>query len=207
MSTTIRIVILFVLHTVGIIGFCLPQYQSLFVRITPIHLMIISIVLFWEKSSLDWKFFVFALLSFGIGFGAEILGVSKHIIFGHYHYTSALSFSFMGVPYIIGLLWISTSYACNQISMVLFPHTQWISIVGAALLMTGFDFMIEPFATKYGLWLWHNGIIPDLNYYSWFGVGLVISIIYHKLFGNKSNAISAYFLLTQIVFFVVLKKI
>lgn len=207
MSATIRIVILFILHIVGIIGFCLPQYQALFVKITPIHLIIISIVLFWEKSILNVMFLAFFILCFAVGFGAEVLGVNKHIIFGNYHYSSALSYSFMGVPFVIGLLWVSTTYACNQISMSLFPHTQWISIFASALLMTGFDYMIEPFATKYGLWSWQNGIIPDLNYYSWFGIGIVVSLLYHKMVNDKSNSISSYFLLCQIVFFLVLKKI
>ncbi len=206
MSANVRIIVLFVLHIVGIIGFCLSQYQSLFVKITPIHLVIISVVLFWENTTLDWKFLLFFIVCFALGFGAEVLGVNKHLIFGNYTYSSVLGYSFMGVPCVIGLLWVSTTYACNQISMTLFPHTQWISILAAALLMTGFDFMIEPFAVKYGLWSWQNGIIPDLNYYSWFGVGLIVSILYHKVFGNKSNAISSYFLLTQIVFFIVLKK-
>lgn len=207
MSSTIRISVLFILHIVGFIGFLLPQYQSLFVRITPLHLCIISVVLFWEKSIFTWQFLAYFILAFAIGFGAEVLGVQKQLLFGDYSYSKALGIGYWGVPFVIGVLWVSVSYACNQVSMNLFPHTSIISIPAAAFLMTGFDYMIEHFAVRYGLWSWKNGIIPDFNYYSWFGVGLILSILYQKIVNEKSNSIASYFLLSQILFFVGLRMI
>ncbi|TAF73358.1 MAG: carotenoid biosynthesis protein [Bacteroidetes bacterium] len=118
-----------------------------------------------------------------------------------------LGIGYWGVPFVIGVLWVSVSYACNQVSMNLFPHTTFVSIPAAAFLMTGFDYMIEPFAVRYGLWSWKNGVIPDFNYYTWFGISLILSLLYQKIVNEKSNSITAYFLLTQILFFVGLRMI
>lgn len=207
MSSSIRISILFILHIVGFVGFMLPNYQSLFVKITPLHLCIISVVLFWEKSIFTWQFLLYFILAFVIGFGAEALGVQKQLLFGNYSYSKSLGIGYLGVPFVIGILWVSVSYACNQVSMNLFPHTSFVSIPAAALLMTGFDYLIEHFAVSFGLWSWKNGIIPDFNYYSWFGVSLILSILFQKIVNEKSNAIASYFLLTQILFFVGLRMI
>lgn len=207
MSSNIRISILFILHLVGFVGFILPQYQALFVRITPLHLCIISIVLFWEKSIFTWHFLAFFIVAFVIGFGAEVLGIQKQVLFGDYSYSKVLGISYFGVPLVIGLLWVSVAYACNQVSMNLFPHTAFVSMPAAAFLMTGFDYMIEHFAVRYGLWSWKGGVIPDFNYYSWFGISLILSILYQKIVNDRSNPAAAYFLLTQILFFVGLRMI
>ena len=207
MSLKWKVIIFFVLHIVGTIGFSIPKYQSLFQQVIPIHLIIISIVMCLDSSTLTKHFLLFLIISFVIGFGAEVVGIQTHYIFGNYIYSNLLGPQYWNTPIMIGVLWFSTAFAANQVAIKLFPQYQWMSILGAALIMTGFDFMIEPFAVEYGLWSWKDGIIPDFNYHCWFGVGLVLSFIYHKILGNSTNEAAPYFLITQILFFIALRYI
>ncbi|MDX2190483.1 MAG: carotenoid biosynthesis protein [Bacteroidota bacterium] len=200
--SSIRIIILIVLHLVGVFGFLIDSLHPYFIQIIPYHLIFISFILFFEKSTLEpmfWLFFVFAYL---IGYGAEVFGVKSGIIFGYYSYTDVLGFKIADVPVVIGLLWASVSYACNVLAIHLFPQSKVSSIICAALLMVSFDFMLEPFAVSQGLWIWQMNEVPLFNYISWFALGVIISSIFHYCIYNVKNEVAPYFLLTQFLFFI-----
>lgn len=201
-----KIIILLVLHIVGIVGFSISKLIPIFQNIVPFHLLVITVVLCWD-SKFTRNFFLFALISFCVGFGAEVIGINTHLLFGFYNYSPILGIQVLKTPLIIGILWFSTVYASNQIATKLFPYMQWLAIIAAALLMVLFDFMIEPFATHYNLWTWKNGIIPAYNYQSWFLVALMLSYIYQKLLKETQNEVAPYFLFIQILFFLILSFI
>jgi len=206
LSDKIRIAILVILHLVGIVGYSLPEYKPLFQLVTPIHLVLISIVLLFERSVLSKGFAIFFISAFIIGFGAEVFGVKSGLIFGYYEYTNILGFKILDVPVVIGLLWATTAYASNQIADKMFKGAV-LKVIIAALLMVLFDYMIEPFAVSAELWRWNLSVIPNYNYLSWFVVGLLISIIYQNTVKSAFNNVSPYFLLVQVVFFLVYQLI
>ncbi len=206
LSDKIRIGILVVLHLVGIVGYSLPEYRPLFQLVTPVHLVVISIVLLFEKSVLTKGFAIFFGLAFAIGYGAEVFGIKSGLIFGYYEYTDFLGFKLLDVPLVIGLLWASTAYASNQIAEKMFKGTI-LKVIIAALLMVLFDYLLEPFAVSAELWRWNLSVIPNYNYLSWFVVGLLLSIIYQNTVKSAFNRVSPYFLLIQVIFFLVYQLI
>ena len=203
----IRIAILFILHLVGLIGYCLEEYRMLFQWITPIHLILITFVLFWDNDAFTPSFWIFFSLAFLIGYGAEVFGVESGLLFGYYSYTDYLGPKLLKVPLVIGLLWAGVGYACNQVAFRLLPQSKPVAIVTAALLMVMFDYMIEPFAIHAELWVWHLSVIPAFNYLSWFIVGLLISIIYGYTIKSHNNLASPYFLISQLIFFILYQLI
>ena len=201
-TVKIRVGILIILHIVGLIGFMIPQTRELFRLIVPLHLLVISIVLFWEKSSLEVNFWVYFILSFFIGFVAEAFGVKSGLLFGYYHYSDYLFVKLIDVPIVIGILWASVSYATNQISKTLFPDSVFFAVLLNGLLMVLFDYIMEPFAVHSGLWIWEESKIPAYNYLCWFGLGLILGIIYNYTFKDRSNKVAIYFISIQILFFI-----
>mgnify|MGYP002787039449 FL=1 len=206
LSEKIRISILFVLHTVGLVGFSIDEYKPLFQLITPFHLIIITIVLLFEKSVLNINFLIFSLSAYLIGFFSEVFGVKSALLFGYYSYSDWLGYKFLDVPLVLGVLWVSTAYACNQLaySMV---HGTVLRIIVASLFMVMFDYTIEPFAVSANLWQWEMSVIPPYNYFSWFMVGIVLSIIYSYTVKNLSNKVSPYFIIVQVLFFLLYQLI
>jgi uncharacterized membrane protein len=205
MSLKWKVIIFFVLHLVGIIGFTIRQYEPLFQQFIPIHLLVITVVMCFDKHIFNNQLIIFIFIAICIGFGGEVLGVKTHYLFGYYTYKNLLGPELFEVPLIIGILWFSTAYASNQVAMKLFHQYQWVSIPTAALIMVFFDFMIEPFAIRYGLWTWRDINVPQYNYICWFGVGLVLSLIYQKLVKDSTNEAAPYFLISQIIFFILLR--
>jgi putative membrane protein len=205
MSLRTKIIVFLVLHSVGIIGFTIDSFQSIFIQLIPIHLLLISIVLCLDKQLLSLKFILFFILSFSIGYCAEVIGVKSHYLFGYYEYSNVLGIKLFEVPLIIGILWFSTAYAANNICLILFSDYKWISIPASALLMMAFDFLVEPFAVRFGMWTWRDGVIPEYNFQSWFLVGLLISFIYQKFLHEAINFAASYFLIFQMWFFLTLR--
>ncbi len=196
----IRIGILVVLHLVGIVGYSLPEYRPLFQLITPGHLIVITIVLLFEKSVLNQGFWTFFAVAFLLGFCVEVFGIKSGLLFGYYEYTDWLGFKLLDVPVVIGLLWASTAYACNQVAGNMFKDA-FLQVIAAALLMVLFDYMIEPFAVSAELWKWNMSEIPTYNYISWFIVGIILSVIYQFCVKTSDNKVAPYFLVIQVLFF------
>jgi len=106
--------------------------------------------------------FLLGALSGGV---AEAVGVYSGWPFGAYGYTAALQPQVGGIPLSIPLAWGA---------LVLYGRwlmQRWSYVgraVGAALLITGIDMLLEPFATTgRGYWVWTGGAIPLSNYLSW----------------------------------------
>lgn len=168
---------------------------------TAYHLIVITLLLFFNKKYTKTKFIITMLIVFLVGMSSEIIGVQTGYLFGHYHYTSALGIQVWGVPVLIGITWASTAYACNTVAIEIFKTNKIFSIILAGLLMVAFDMVLEKFATAVPLWQWDNGVIPIYNYVCWFFIGGAISAFlqYRKMIDQ--NPVGLYYLLTQVVFF------
>ncbi|NBW35908.1 MAG: carotenoid biosynthesis protein, partial [Cytophagia bacterium] len=77
----------------------------------------------------------------------------------------------------------------------------WLSLILAAGLATLFDYLLEPVAIYLNFWQWEAGVIPMLNYISWFGVSLAALLLVER-FNTGENKMAAIVLLAQTIFLV-----
>jgi len=137
----------------------------------------------------------------------ERIGGNTGKIFGSYSYGSNLTPYIWGVPLAIGFAWLIMLLSSIPLAALILTNTKSESIfftpVLAALLMTVFDFFMEPAAVKLDYWTWADGEIPCRNYLAWFFIsfflilgGKLLKIIPEKL---TSLGIHAYF--AQLIYF------
>lgn len=195
-------IIIVALHLVGIIGLSLPEYQELFLGLTPAQLLVsLFLILFFHRGWND-AFPIYAAAAFWIGFGSELIGIHTGYLFGDYVYGPTLGPKLWEVPIIIGVNWFILSYLTGTVFNKI-PNDYYAAFLGA-LAMTAMDYIIEPVAVALDFWAWKFDIIPMGNYAAWFGVSFLIHLIYRKANFEKSNPISAFLLMTLILFFTVL---
>lgn len=199
--------VFWILHTVGLFGFAFAQ--DLFLHITPYHLWTITLLLFWggmpaKKSPVLISVFVL----FTLGMLAEIIGVNTAYLFGNYAYSDILGLQILGVPLVIGLNWATLVYCAysitfsDKISAILSAST-------AALMITLFDFALEPVAISFNWWQWlDTGDVPVWNYITWFVlVFIMVMTLNYKRIPQLPRSLSLHFIFAQVVFFILVRYI
>jgi uncharacterized membrane protein len=195
-------IIIGVLYLVGVIGLSLPDYQDIFLGLTPAHLLVsLFLILFYHRGWND-AFPVYAAAAFWLGFGAELIGIHTGYLFGDYVYGPTLGPKLWDVPIIIGVNWFILSYLTG-VAFHKIPNDYYAAFLGA-LSMTALDYIIEPVAIALDFWAWKFDIIPLGNYIGWFGVAFLIHLIYRKANFEKSNPIAVFLLMAMILFFTIL---
>lgn len=195
-------IIIVALHLVGIIGLSLPEYQDLFLKLTPAQLLTsLILILAFHKGWTD-AFPIFAAAAFWIGFGSEIIGIHTGYLYGDYVYGHTLGTKLWDVPIIIGVNWFILSYLTGSLFHKI-PNDYYAAFL-AASAMTALDYIIEPVAVALDFWAWKFDVIPTTNYLGWLGVSFLIQLIYRKANFEKSNPISVFLLMALIIFFAVL---
>ncbi|MFE2994951.1 carotenoid biosynthesis protein [Nocardia sp. NPDC059246] len=120
---------------------------------------------------------------FGIGFGAEVLGIATGFPFGSYDYASGrLGPELLGVPLIVPLAWTGGLYPVWVVAGML-GHGAVGRISLTALGAVGWDLFLDPQMVADGQWTWRStgaglpglGQIPVTNYLGWFAVALVMA--------------------------------
>jgi putative membrane protein len=136
-----------------------------------------------------------------ISLGSELLGTSTGFPFGHYNYLSGLGYKIAGlVPFTIPLSWFYlglSSYLLARAGLgAVFSHRHgWLWQVGAiglgALLLTSWDFVLDPAMSQTALpfWYWHQpGAffgMPYQNFAGWLGTGIVFMTVAALLWRGK----------------------
>ena len=152
----------------------------------------ISIWLYYEirkKANVKsvYKFDIWAIAIIVFSFFVEAIGVRTGRIFGEYNYGDTLWPQFFGVPISISFAWflmLICSIALMQRLPVINTSNIWIKIFVVSILMTFFDFMMEPAAVKLNYWNWKLTSIPIQNYLAWF----VLSYIF-IVFGQRMGVL------------------
>ncbi len=199
---TIAKIIIVALHLVGIIGLSIPEYQDLFLTLTPTQLLSsLIIILVFHRGWTD-AFPIFAAAAFWIGFGSEIIGIHTGYLYGNYVYGTTLGPKLWDVPLIIGVNWFILSYLTGSLFRKI-RNDYYAALLGA-IAMTALDYIIEPVAVALDFWAWKYDTIPPTNYLGWVGVSFLIHLIYRKANFDKENPISAFLLMALIIFFAVL---
>ncbi len=199
-----KIVVFFIVfYIVGIIGLSIPGGKPLFIRLTPFALLLSSaaVALFhrdhWLKAWL-----VFALIYF-CGLITEIIGVNTGLIFGEYEYGKGMGIKIFDTPLIIGLNWLLLVYLAVSVTSHLHISPPY-QIIMTAVLLLGYDLILEKIAPKLDMWSWENGLVPPQNYLAWFLLALALAaiLIYSEI--NVKNRLAPVILLCQTLFFAIL---
>ncbi len=89
-NPSITSVILGIIYLVGLIGLSIPLTQSIFIRLTPITLLLtfLLLVIYHRSENLKRDLIIFIII-FLSGFLIEVIGVKTGDIFGNYRYGNA----------------------------------------------------------------------------------------------------------------------
>lgn len=123
----------------------------------------------------------------------ETFGTITSLPFGDYHYSDRFGPAFssllpgswpgtalLTVPLTIPLAWHVILTNALFIVRAVAPHVAvWTEALTVGVICTGYDVILEPFATTLkGYWTWEHGSVPLLNYIAWF----LLSTLLVKLF-------------------------
>lgn len=208
-------------HSIGLVGLLFFD-KYFFLAATPFNLLLSFALLIWTQTEKNISFFLFLLICFTVGISVEIIGTNSGILFGEYTYGNVLGFKIRNVPVLIGINWFIIIY-CSGISIhtLLMKAINRIAadnskpplalkalsvIVDGATLAVFFDWLMEPIAVKLGYWVWNgDGTIPLFNYICWFVISLLLLAAFHFAKFSKQNKFAVNLLLTQMMFFLLLR--
>lgn len=131
---------------------------------------------------------------------AEYIGTSTGMLFGEYSYSNRLNPLFFSVPLAIGFAWFTVLYTSYSLVS---NHNLLFKVIATGLLMTIFDWFLEPAAINLGYWNWSDSNPPLFNYITWFGLSIVyasiLSILRVKIKGKNLKHI----FIAQILYFII----
>ena len=196
----LAIPVIWMFQVSGMIGITLG-YESWFLSKTPLNLTII-LILFLLRFPIDnLKKVVVSACLFTIGMAVEWVGVHNDFLFGPYHYGENLGLKLGGVPWLIGINWMVLTFTTAGI-LGHFTKNKWFRVLGGSVLMLLLDYFMELSAPGFGFWYWEDGAAPLRNYIAWFGVAIILHLIYQNS-KIKGNAVfSGHVYLSQLVFFI-----
>lgn len=197
-------IFLYLIYTVGVIGHLTNALLDYMKLLTPLTLLLTGgVVLFSTIKNSKNNFIIWAIVTYIITFLLEVIGVKSGIIFGSYWYGETLGAKFLNVPLIIGFNWIMVILGAILLTEKILNNKILITIT-ASLLATIFDFFLEPTAIKLGYWNWTDISVPLQNYFAWFVISLLFTILYFKMSIKVKTDLPIKFFLTQLIFFLIL---
>ncbi|MBL8995211.1 MAG: carotenoid biosynthesis protein, partial [Spirochaetia bacterium] len=154
---------------------------------------------------------IWTALVFFISLAAEILGVNTGFPFGTYAYGKNMAPFIWNTPIAIGGAWLSVILSSVFLTRLLFQHARFVRqnttafALGAALLASAFDAVMEFAAVKLGYWSWHGDAVPIQNYLSWFVLSFIFSWPAFRTFAGSDKKISPVWHLypAQLVYFLI----
>lgn len=193
------VIVILVMTPVGIIIMLNSALRDKYLWTTTIFLTLqflsLLIYLFLKYHYKPVIFVIPALLV--CGFVLEYVGVKTSFPFGSYSYSEILQPQILNVPIAISISWVVVVVSSFLIVSSVKSINSFSMVVYSAILVLGFDFMLEPFASFVNsFWIWSHAAVPVQNYISWFIVGILFSYFLKLLLkentvrGNKSGIIS-----------------
>ena len=81
-----------------------------------------------------------------------------------------------------------------------------IKILAASILMTFFDFIMEPAAIKLNYWSWLTTTIPLQNYLAWFVISFILMILGWRLrvLDTKMPSLVMHGYFAQLIYFILI---
>jgi putative membrane protein len=194
---------LVIFYLVGVLGFLIPQSRDIFEMLIPLSLLISIFMLFLFHSNYDRKHLLFFLSVVVLTIAIEAVGTNTGLIFGDYIYGNSLSLKVFGTPILIGFNWLMLTYGTVAIVRSS-PRLRRFLPIMVAILMTGYDFVMEPVAMKTDMWDWAGGHVPFQNYVMWFVISAIIGAAYELLNISTKSKTAARIFVLQLAFFGIL---
>ncbi|NNC95578.1 MAG: carotenoid biosynthesis protein [Chitinophagales bacterium] len=186
------ILILIILHLVGLFGLNSEDWRTVFRKLIPVNILITTVLVFAFHRNWNTKFIILPIVTILTGFISEVIGVQSGLLFGDYFYEENLGPKIFGVPIILGLNWLLLIY-CSRITANFLLNNPLLQALTASFLMVLLDLFLEPFAIFHDMWEWEQVTVPLKNYISWFGVALIIQLLFNRIKIDVNNvAIAAY---------------
>lgn len=164
--------------------------------------MVTALIAFRFQPTQNLAFGFFLSLGFLAGFLVEVVGVKTGWIFGNYQYGSALGFTILETPVLIGLNWVLLTY-CVGCFVHPFRVPSWVKVLIGSSLLVFLDYFMEPVAMKNDFWNWQNGTIPNQNYIGWAACSFMIMLFFQLLPFEKNNKVASRIFLIQFGFFLI----
>lgn len=197
-------IFLYLIYTVGVIGHLTNALLDYMKLLTPLTLLLTgAVVLLSTIGNSKNNFIIWAIVTYIITFSLEVIGVKSGIIFGSYWYGETLGTKFLNVPLIIGFNWIMVILGAILLTEKILNNKILITLT-ASFLATIFDFFLEPTAMKLGYWNWLDTTVPLQNYFAWFMISLLFTVLYYKMKIIVKTDLPIKFFLTQFIFFLIL---
>jgi putative membrane protein len=192
---------LVIFYATGIAGFMVPAARDLFLKLTPMAILLsFAAILFFHQSLYDKKTIIaFSAVIIGT-WGIESSGVSTGIIFGSYTYGSGLGIKFLNTPLLIGLNWLLLIYTTSCITEGYKIHPG-LKILISSLLMVLYDYIIENVARDLDMWSFERGMPPVKNYIAWFVIAVLIHFLFNLAGIKTTNRIAPFIFVLQSLFF------
>lgn len=190
-------------YIIGFAGFVISHTYDIFRHLISFSILLSAVLVMLHHRNRSLRFLLVSLIIFAGGWTIELIGTKTGFPFGTYSYTRLLIPQLAGVPLILGLNWFFLVY-CSFIITSFIPSSDTVRSLAGALMMTGYDLFLEPFASYTGMWVWEGGTIPFSNYISWF----IISFIFLRLMyinpPEKQNKPAIFVFVYQCAFFAAL---
>jgi uncharacterized membrane protein len=130
----------------------------------------------------------FFAISAVVSYVMEEMGVRTGMVFGPYHYSDMLGAKLGHVPILIPLAWFMMIYPSWCVGRELMRGLEmrrwavWMSLaVVAALVMTGWDMVMDPGMSAEGNWVWEKSGgyfgVPRRNYLGWVATTFLVYLI------------------------------
>jgi len=117
-----------------------------------------------------------ALIVCAVAFAVETLGAGTGFPFGSYHYTDRFGPLLGIVPFTIPLAWhVVVTNALFVVRAMERYLSRLVEAAAVGVICAGYDFILEPFATRAKhYWIWSAGEPPLQNYVAWFVVSALL---------------------------------
>jgi putative membrane protein len=191
------------MYTAGAVGLSLVATRSLFIALTPFHLLATTLLVLLAHNAPNLNFWLVCLLVAGLGFGVEWLGVHTGVIFGNYTYGSGLGWRWQGIPYMIGVNWLLLVYCISTVTARFKLKAISQALLGSGVLVL-LDVLIEPVAPELRFWQFEGGQPQLHNFIGWYVVGVLLIALFNYFVRNVANSLSIIIVAAQFAFFALL---
>lgn len=194
-----------VFYAVGIVGFLLPFSRSFFTKLTPLALILSTVLLaYYQENKFYKKTILYFIFVFIASFFIEVWGVKTGNLFGIYYYSNGLGLKLFETPILIGLNWALLVYLTSAVfdkkSTNIFNQIFFTSV-----LMVFYDVILESSASKMDMWFWKDNYIPMQNYMMWGAVAVVFQTVKFALKIEIKNKMALPLILIQMLFFFIIQ--
>jgi putative membrane protein len=211
----LKIVFVYVLFGFGGLWHALGLFQNAMrILASPLIIVVSLLLVFdllrWVPKASKHRFLLWCFLVLCFGWGIECLGVHTHLPFGQYRYGNVLQPQFFNVPIPIGFSWLTITLSSLVIAFQIMSRylnrdrrSIYLALILTAILMVGFDVVMEKSAPKLDYWIWLQSPVPVQNYLFWFGLGALFSWVWFRLriSIDRTTSFATHVYLAQLIYF------